>query len=132
MISKCASKEEPFVVHFINSAKPLGYDVMRIATDMTEQYPIILFNVSNGQVRSARSSIPKKQTSERFDAKKWLEDTFNAVGMRIDVTGNDCRTRNDCSVCDYPSMNENVDAAEISRIQKEAEMIFKKNIRSLN
>lgn len=126
MISKCATQKEPLVVHFINSALPLDHTSMRTVTDMTKQYPTILFNVSNGLIKSARSSIPIEQTSERFDAKIWLEDTFNAVG--IDGAGSDCRTRYDCSVYDYPSMNEKFDAAKLDRIQKQAKLIFEKNI----
>lgn len=122
VISNCATQEEPLVVHVINSDTPLDFASMRNAADMTKQYPTILCNVANGLVRSARASIPTEQTSERFNAKIWLENTFNAVG--IEVAGNDCRTRNDCSVCDHPDMNENFDASELGRIQKEAKSIF--------
>lgn len=122
VISKCATQEEPLVAHVINSDTPLEFTSMRNAADITKQYPTILFNVANGVVRSARASIPVEQTSERFNAKIWLEKIFNAVG--IDVAANKCETKKDWSVCEHPSMNENVDASNLGRIQKEAKSIF--------
>lgn len=122
MISECASLEEPLVVHVINSETPLEYALLRDAADVTKQYPTILFNVSRGLVQSARASIPVGQTSERFNAKIWLENTFNAVGLKIDV--NRCGTKDKCSVCDLPSMHENFDAPELGRIQEKAKSIF--------
>lgn len=131
VMSKCAKQDKPLIAHVFNSAAPMEFILMRNATDLTDQYPTILFNVSDGQLVSARASIPAKYTTDRFNAEIWLKETVAAVGITIEV-GKNRAGKSGGSVYNLMKVpdGEIIDATELSDIHMQAEMIFAKYVSS--
>lgn len=131
VISKHAKQDKPLVVHVFNSAAPIEFILMRNATDLPNQYPTILINVSTGQLVSARASIPAKYTTDRFNAEIWFKETVAAVGITIDV-GKNRAGKSGSSVYNLMRLPDGViiDATELSDIAMQAEYIFAKYVSS--
>lgn len=125
-LSSSAAQNEPCVVHIIDSQTPLEFVLIRDATDKAKQCPTIILNVSNGCIVSGRANVPSNYSNERFNAKIWLKETFEAAG--IEVSHGQNQVKNQCSVCNVmvSLQSEIIDAAKMARIQKAARLIVEK------
>lgn len=130
ILTNRAKYNEPIVVHTINSVNPLEIILIRNAIAMAEQFPTVLFNVSNERLVSARASLPMKYSSERFNAEIWLKETFDAAEVK--VARGMHKIKSDCSVCGLKDVSESgvFDATKIAHIQSAAKLIFEKYVSS--
>lgn len=130
MLSVCKQRNEPFAVHVINSGVPLEFVLMRDATNLAKDFPVMLFCVANGRLVSARATIPTKYTADQFNAQIWLSQTIAAVKLPLRCA--EVRKKTDCTVCNLMDVPDDVvvDATTLIALQTRAKEIAREYIPS--
>lgn len=114
-------QNQPYIVHAIKTEHILGNKIMMHATDLRNEIPIVIINISKDNV-IGRVSIPLKYTNEDFRAKH-LSDAFNE---QFDGKCIHDGLRYDTSVCDFRLNIKLVNDDQLNSIFKRVREIIKK------
>lgn len=120
-LSNLSIENQPYAVLAIKTEHSLGNKTMIHATDIREEIPMVIINVSSEDVHG-RVSIPLKYTAEDFQAKH-VGDAFNDQFHGRCVHDG---TRYDNSVCDFRLTAKLVDDESLKNIFKKVEQLIEK------
>lgn len=115
---------KPFIIHVIHSDRPLQFKLIRKATTMGQNKPIVIINVSEGEIVGARASIPIEFTNKHFNAQSCIEIIARATGYGLQIQET---LLNDCSVSDLKNLQDlRSKSGPINDVVQELEQLLEK------
>lgn len=82
VLAQRKKNNEPFIVHVLKTKYPLEDALFVDAEHMCNDLPVILINVSNGQIIQGRASIPSKYTHAEFNANHWIREFVDSFKIK--------------------------------------------------
>lgn len=99
-LTKRTENNESFVIHVLNTAEDLDETLMTDAEQVCHDLPVIVLNVSNNKIVHGRASIPMKYTTNKFNAKHWMEK----LGKEMNIECEANRKKRKLAICGFTNI----------------------------
>lgn len=97
VLTKRAENNESFIVHVLNTSEALEESLMSDAERVCHDLPVIILNVSDNKIFHGRASIPIKYTTNKFNAKHWIEE----IGQLLNITSQSNKKRKQFAISKF-------------------------------
>lgn len=84
VLSDRIKNNESFVVHVLNTEKPLKESSIASMLNVCWDLPAIILNVSGNQIVAGRASIPVKFAADTFNANHWLKECVKIFNLNCE------------------------------------------------
>lgn len=88
---------DAFVIHVLNTDEGLEDSLISDAEQVCHDLPVILLNVSDNKIIHGRASVPIKYTTNRFNAKHWMEE----LGKSLNIGCQSNKKKKQLAVCTF-------------------------------
>lgn len=82
VLNRRDQRAEAFIIHVLNTKEPLEETLMADAERVCHDLPVIILNVSNDKIIHGRACIPIKYTTNKFNAKYWIQELANVLNIK--------------------------------------------------
>lgn len=103
ILSKRIDDNKAFVIHVLSTAEGLEDSLITDAEQVCQDLPVIILNVTNGKIVHARASVPIKYTTNKFNAKHWMEVLGNALNIKCQAN----KKKKQFAVCTFSDIPDN-------------------------
>lgn len=82
ILAKRDLNNESFIIHVLNTQEGLESSLISDAERVCHDLPVIILNVSNNKIIHGRASIPIKYTTNKFNAKHWIQELADSLKIK--------------------------------------------------
>lgn len=82
ILSKRIENNDAFVIHVLNTSEALEDSLITDAEQVCHDLPVIILNVSDNRIVHGRASVPTKYTTNKFNAKHWMEELGKSLNIK--------------------------------------------------
>ncbi|XP_055315082.1 alanine--tRNA ligase, mitochondrial [Sitodiplosis mosellana] len=82
VLAKRDINNESFIIHVLNTQEGLEDALIADAERVCQDLPVIILNVSNNKIIHGRACIPIKYTTNKFNAKHWIEVMADSLKIK--------------------------------------------------
>lgn len=82
VLAKRRDYNESFIVHVLESSRPLENMLLVEAEHMCHDLPVILINFSDNRIVQGRASVPLKYADKKFDANRWMRELVDSFKIK--------------------------------------------------
>lgn len=97
VLSKRTENNESFIIHVLNTSEALEESLMADAERVCHDLPVIIINVANNKIVHGRASIPLKYTTNKFNAKHWIQE----LGQLLNIACQANKKKKQFALCSF-------------------------------
>lgn len=97
VLVKRGLNNESFVIHVLNTEEGLEESLISDAERVCHDLPVIILNVSNNKIIHGRASIPIKYTTNKFNAKHWIQELADTLKIKCQSN----KKKKQFSICNF-------------------------------
>lgn len=97
VLEKRDSNNDAFVVHVLNTQEALEESLIADAERVCHDLPVIILNVANNKIIHGRACIPIKYTTNKFNAKHWIEE----MAKLLNITCQSNKKKKQFAICSF-------------------------------
>lgn len=110
---------DAFVIHVLNTVEGLEDSLISDAEQVCHDLPVILLNVSDNKIVHGRASIPIKYTTNRFNAKHWMEE----LGKLLNIGCQSNKKKKQLAVCTFSDIpDKQISMSDLKMALEKAKM----------
>lgn len=125
VLEKRDLNNESFVVHVLNTEEALEESLIADAERVCHDLPVMILNVSNNKIIHGRACIPIKYTTNKFNAKHWIEEMANLLKIKCQSN----KKKKQFAICSFHEIPEkefssNELSTALAKAKSTAQMAF--------
>lgn len=97
VLNRRDQRNEAFIIHVLNTKEPLEETLMADAERVCHDLPVIILNVSKGKIIHGRACIPIRYTTNKFNAKYWIQELGNLLDIKCQAN----KKKKQFAVCSF-------------------------------